>query len=502
MGKCFSKNTQSHDNNNIIQTEFDQTITKLSKMPVNYKILIPKIYGNIMDRYFIKNKISRLTNGKIYLLYFKELKCYRQMKKKKSCVERGLETKLIDDEIEILKELDHSSIIKIYEYYSRKDYIYMIKEYAENGDLASSLANKEKFTEDHACFIMKQIFSALCYIHKKKIVNYNIKPEKILLGQKDNNYHYIIKLDDFCSNEGDERDRSIYKYYEYDKESTDKVDMWNCGIILYNLLYGKLPFGAEENNRGDNKRIEFDESLNIQSDANNLIMNLLERDPSKRLSSCDAINNIWINRNSVKSENSLKSENIKLMYNLTDTLKNYKKGNILQKTALAYIIHNIQCEELTIIEKLFHFIDKDNEGMITSKNLEDTFSLLKSEIKTEELKNLVNLIIESADHKKGFIERKEFIRAFINRKNIFTDENLQFAFNFFDPNSLGFFTINELSLIFDKVDKVTLEQLFTFNYKNIKINRKGTQNKLIKNLKNDRYDFDDFKNLMMDFNNN
>ena len=126
MGKCFSKNTQSHDNNNIIQTEFDQTITKLSKMPVNYKILIPKIYGNIMDRYFIKNKISRLTNGKIYLLYFKELKCYRQMKKKKSCVERGLETKLIDDEIEILKELDHSSIIKIYEYYSRKDYIYMI----------------------------------------------------------------------------------------------------------------------------------------------------------------------------------------------------------------------------------------------------------------------------------------------------------------------------------------------------------------------------------------
>ena len=56
-------------------------------------------------------------------------------------------------------------------------------------------------------------------------------------------------------------------------------------------------------------------------------------------------------------------------------------------------------------------------------------------------------ILRKWEHKKGFIERKEFIRAFINRKNIFTDENLQFAFNFFDPNSLGFFTINELIVL-------------------------------------------------------
>ena len=89
-------------------------------------------------------------------------------------------------EIEILKQLDHPNIVKIYEFYQDKYNFYLITEYIEGGELFDKIVKNKYLKEDKAMKIMKQLLSAVTYCHKKKIVHRDLKPENLLLVNKSN----------------------------------------------------------------------------------------------------------------------------------------------------------------------------------------------------------------------------------------------------------------------------------------------------------------------------
>jgi calcium-dependent protein kinase len=154
-------------------------------------------------------------------------------------------------EIDILKNLDHPNILKLYEVYEDKQNIYLVTEFCSGGELFDEIIAKGRFEEHEAAFIMKQLFSAIAYCHSKNVCHRDLKPENILLDANDKR---SIKLIDFGTSQvyTDEEKMEVVigtSYYIAPEvlagKYTEKCDMWSLGVILYILLSGQPPFPGE-----------------------------------------------------------------------------------------------------------------------------------------------------------------------------------------------------------------------------------------------------------------
>jgi 5'-AMP-activated protein kinase, catalytic alpha subunit len=165
-------------------------------------------------------------------------------------------------EICILKILRHPNIIQLYEVpppptqiIETKTDIHLIMEYADGGELFDYIVKKKRLDENEAIFFMQQILSGVEYIHKNGIVHRDLKPENLLLDSNrnikivdfglSNQYKQGEKLKTACGSPCYAAPEMIAgKRYE-----CLNVDIWSCGIILYAMLCGYLPFEDPNTNK-------------------------------------------------------------------------------------------------------------------------------------------------------------------------------------------------------------------------------------------------------------
>ena len=99
----------------------------------------------------------------------------------------------LKDEIKTLASLDHPNIVKYYETYESPNYLYLVMEYCEGGELFKRLTEKrEEFTQEKAAHIMKSLFLAVNHLHSKGIAHRDLKPENIMYSSDER-----IKIIDF-----------------------------------------------------------------------------------------------------------------------------------------------------------------------------------------------------------------------------------------------------------------------------------------------------------------
>lgn len=154
-------------------------------------------------------------------------------------------------EIQNLKLFRHPHIIKLYQVISTPTDIFMIMEYVSGGELFDYIVKHGKLQEHEARRFFQQIISGVDYCHRHMIVHRDLKPENLLL---DHNMH--VKIADFglsnmmldgeflrtsCGSPNYAAPEVISgKLY-----AGPEVDIWSCGVILYALLCGTLPFDGE-----------------------------------------------------------------------------------------------------------------------------------------------------------------------------------------------------------------------------------------------------------------
>lgn len=154
-------------------------------------------------------------------------------------------------EIQNLKLFRHPHIIKLYQVISTPTDIFMIMEYVSGGELFEYIVKHGKLQEADARRFFQQIISGVDYCHRHMIVHRDLKPENLLL---DHNMH--VKIADFglsnmmmdgeflrtsCGSPNYAAPEVISgKLY-----AGPEVDIWSCGVILYALLCGTLPFDDE-----------------------------------------------------------------------------------------------------------------------------------------------------------------------------------------------------------------------------------------------------------------
>ena len=160
-------------------------ISTIGNMPLCSNNFILEKYGSPCKDYEMIEKLGEGTYGEVFLC--KNKITNQKVAIKKILKKHGLDEKEVKQEIEILRQLNHPYILKLYEYYITEDYIYLVEELCSEGDLSEKLYKIHIFPEFIVKIIMMQIFKALMYLYSKKILHGDLKLENILIDSYHNN---------------------------------------------------------------------------------------------------------------------------------------------------------------------------------------------------------------------------------------------------------------------------------------------------------------------------
>ena len=447
-------------------------ILNLAKMAKNIKLknLATLKEAKPEDNYIIINKLGKGSFGNVYKVKHKISGNIRAMKViKNNTIIRNDEKmkKKYLKEIQVLKELEHPNIIKIHEYYMDSKYHYIITELLNGGELYDSIVKVQRFNERKAAFIMKQILSALNYLHSKGIVHRDIKPENILVEKVDTNADFeddfetlSIKLIDFGASIFFKENQKLTSkigspYYiapeVLNRSYDEKCDIWSSGVVLYVMLTGNFPFIGNtsqklfENIKTGRYRKSGKEYKAISNEGKALIDQMLTLNPQKRISARECLNSPFFS-NHIKT---LKE----ILQILPSVLSNIYKLNArekIQQATIALIVHNIQHnDQVEKLKGIFELLDLNKDGQLTYAEIKQAFKQIFPDNYITEDKMQV-ILDKMDDNKDGVISYEEFLRVTIDEKIILEKNNLKLAFDKFDLNKDGKLSKDELLNIFDK----------------------------------------------------
>ncbi|KAK7742042.1 spindle assembly checkpoint kinase [Cytospora paraplurivora] len=225
--------------------------------------------------------------------------------------------KQVRREIEIQSNLRHPNILRLFGHFHDPKRIFLILEFAGQGELYKLLRKASRFPEWKAAQYVAQMASALRYLHRKHVIHRDIKPENILVG-----IHDEIKISDFgwSVHAPTHRRATLCGTLDYlppemiksgskDNWYDEKVDLWSLGVLTYEFLVGEAPF--EDSPVMTQRRIaraDMTIPAFVSPEARDLIKKLLVLDPDKRLPLDDVHQHPWILKHCVKGERATNRE--------------------------------------------------------------------------------------------------------------------------------------------------------------------------------------------------
>ena len=388
------------------------------------------------------------------------------------------------DEIEILKNLQHPNIMKVYESFVDNHNYYIVSELCDQGHLLSKLEKLGKMDQIVVKFLMDQIFNAVAYLHSQNIMHGDLKLENVLLytaskrggkrftlinqdfnedesltedinknfrkrqtSSKSKNYikdmmNYEIKLIDFgCSKYFVRNNKkkklsgiigtSIYCSPEVvDNLYDERCDEWSCGVLMYILLCGEPPFyGETEEEIFDKvKKCEYSFSnpafKKVSKNCKDLIRRLLEPKKQYRIKAKEALRHPFFTENF--DPNSAMTENTDLNY-LKQFINPIGYISKFHEAIIAFLCVNfISVDEENNLRKLFRYMDKEGKNAVGKEDLKLSLEEIDIKISDEELDKIFDTVDENGT---GLIEYNEFIRNACDIKALLSESNLKNVFH-------------------------------------------------------------------------
>jgi len=268
--------------------------------------------------------IGKGSFARVYMVENKETKkkfAVKAFSKEHICGQNKGKEALMN-EIEIMKQLKHPNIMKLEELHESKNSIYLVLELLEGGELLQFLWSKGSLTNSDHIQIMKSILNALAYMAEKNIMHRDLKPDNIILKNKDNTEFNNLKLVDFglaamcsssdhlfkrCGTPGFVAPEVINSSSAYKVSYNHKCDVFSAGVIFYILLTERSPFEGKSFKEilEKNKKCKLDfyhAQLAKNKVALDLLRRMLEENPDKRISAKEALNHEYFLNGNANSE--------------------------------------------------------------------------------------------------------------------------------------------------------------------------------------------------------
>jgi len=260
----------------------------------------------VEDKYDLKDVLGTGAFSQVRLAESKEDGHMHAIKIIDKKALRGKEDSL-ENEIRVLKRLDHKNVVKLLEAYESRTCVYLVMELVTGGELFDRIVEKGSYSEKDAADLIKQVLSAVAYMHEEGVVHRDLKPENLLYYSPDADSKIMIS--DFGLSKMEESGvmatacgtpgyvaPEVLAQKPYGKA----VDVWSIGVISYILLCGYPPF-YDENDANLFAQIlkgefEFDSPYwdDISEEAKDFIRSLMCVNVENRLTCQNALEHCWI----------------------------------------------------------------------------------------------------------------------------------------------------------------------------------------------------------------
>uniref|UniRef100_T1J277 Aurora kinase n=1 Tax=Strigamia maritima TaxID=126957 RepID=T1J277_STRMM len=311
---------RSQDKENVEQKEVNSKLNEIANNKINNNLnvplqdssnRVPQTAANTnrtavrkqwkLDDFEIGRPLGKGKFGNVYLAREKTTKYIVALKVLfKSQLEKAQVEYQLRREIEIQSHLRHPNILRLFGYFYDDQRVYLILEYAANGEMYKELQRVTRFDDRQSSRYIAQLADALKYCHSKKVIHRDIKPENILLcvqGQ--------LKIADFgwSVHAPSSRRTTMCGTLDYlppemieGKPHDERVDLWSLGVLCYEFLVGKPPFESEthKDTYARIKRVDIRFPPYVTEGARDFISKMLRREPAQRMPLDGVLAHPWI----------------------------------------------------------------------------------------------------------------------------------------------------------------------------------------------------------------
>lgn len=276
-------------------------------------------YECFFDHYEIIDDIGKGKFGVVKLGVHKNTQLKVAIKTiRKENIKTKQDQELVKVEIDIMKLCRHPNIVNLLDHFENSDYIFIVMEYIQGGDLTRYVRNYYKgsnnnriLPEARVAELMKQLARGLQYLHSYGIIHRDLKPDNIMMTDRTSTAE--IKIMDFGLSKMMHHGEKVADGYGtlsfvapevlLRKPYNSKVDVWSLGVTIYYLLSGELPFDHSKDDDSIIAKkvvfapIEFKSKIwnMISQGAKTVISGCLTKDQDKRISITDFLDSAWIN---------------------------------------------------------------------------------------------------------------------------------------------------------------------------------------------------------------
>lgn len=337
----------------------------------------------------------------------------------------------IKAEILVYLSLDHPHVVRLFDVFESGNFLSLVMECMEGGEL-SERVDTGNLTDCEACDAARQILLAINYLHQHGIVHRDLKHKNIMLETRGGRH---LKVLDFglsklglgtmktvCGTEAFMAPEMTISNDGY----TSKCDLWSLGVIVFHLLTARMPVTGSSS-PDIAKQLQGEKEMN--PDALDFILSLLQVDPSVRLSSQQALQHPWI-------KSLQKSADIKP--SIIQDLRAFGELSRRQRCCLLVVALSLSTQDRAKVRDYFMILDRDHEGAI---DLEE-FRAMPA------LADITDAEFEKHSVRKGStIGYSEFLAAVIPSHIETSEELLTDAFRRFDQDK-GFVALSLLQEVF------------------------------------------------------
>ncbi|CAE7534334.1 CPK3 [Symbiodinium necroappetens] len=360
----------------------------------------------------------------------------------------------VKQELQLTQRMDHPNIVRLYAVYEDHCSLYLVLELCEGGELFDRLVDEKFLTEPVARKIMKQVFSSIAYCHARDVVHRDLKPENYVLMSKARAVDQTpLKLIDFGLATSCRQDQSLSTAvgtpfyvapemlgHQYGRE----VDIWSCGVIMYCLHCGRLPFTAptdlEVLRQVKRGRYTLDGPIwdQVSAPAKDLIGRCLEMDASKRMTATGALEHSWFQKSGAAADPKVFDPEV------LQNLKAFSAANRFQKAALVAVAYNLTAEEGHELRETFTKMDKNGDGYLSFQEVQEGLGPLLERSGTN-----LSEVFKGMANAEGKLEYTQFIAAAMDEQLQGNEELCWRAFKVFDKDDSGAITMSELQQVIE-----------------------------------------------------